>query len=216
MKKRIALLLAALMLLTTPVFAEETNTETTAETETNVATDAAETEVEITAETGVVEAVAMSYEGDWMYIAGPQSLSFEIYLPTGWTDAAAADDETDAENADVTEESVYYTVYSDDGVKSITIAYNDLGEEKDADALLQELTETYADAAVVSINGRDFVRYTDSETDCVVLMLPEATGAYTFSFAPASDEELSAIIDEMINSITVYEVTEYAETEATE
>lgn len=204
MKKRIALMLAAVMLLAIPAFAEE-NTETTETTETTEVNTAIETAAETE---DAAETPAVSYEGEWAFIAGPQGYGFDIYLPAGWTGEMLTDaEETEETAVEINEaaESIYYTATSEDGAWTMTAAYDDVGEEKDATALQQELIATFEDAAVVSINGYDYIRYTDAVNDSIVLILPEATGMHTFTFSPVSDADYATIADEMVGTLAVYE-----------
>ena len=224
MRKRFAMLLAAVMLLTTPALAEATSE----------ATEDA-TAVEAIVETDVVEAPDVSYTGEWVFVMGPVNYGFDVYLPSGWVgemlneaevEEVAAEAETTASEAETVEEgeavvyaeNVYYAAQSEDGAWSLTMAYDAQQESRDAAALQQEIVADYEDAAVVTINEFDFVRYSDAESDSIVLLLPEADGVHTITFAPASDTEFAAIADEVIGTISVYafEGEETVEQEAVE
>ena len=190
MKRQIATGLACALLMMTPAVAETT-------------------------EPAAVESgkVAIAYEGDWTLIEGAPRHSFEMYLPTGWSEyelsegetaaTEAADAETEAENT--VEEGLYYAAGNEEGTQAVNVYWETVEETADAAAMQAELVLTHADAAVVNIGNVEFVQYTDAESGAVVLALPLETDLYTFVFLSTSDWEFATPANEMIATIVVYD-----------
>lgn len=193
MKRRIAMGLACVMLLTTPALAEIADTSAAA--------------------TAEVEKVAIPYEGDWTLIEGAPRHNFEIYLPTGWVEYDLTDEEeevaevseTEADDETAVEEGLYFSAGSEDGSQVLDVEWITVAEPSDAATLQAEYVLTHEDATVVNIGNVEFVQYTDAEADAIVLALPLETDLYTFTFMPASDEAYAALASDIISTVAVYD-----------
>ena len=189
MMKRIALLLACLLLMAAPVLAEE---------------------VELAE--GDNAGMNVSYEGTWFRIDGPEEWSFEVFLPSAWRveDLSKLADQA-AENADRQQinyaDNLYYAVTGGNGVWGLTVGRT----ECEAPADIAALQEAHADAEIVNIDGVDFLRYTDEELDAVMLLLPKGNAVYEIALLPASDSDFTPWLEEIIPTIKVIEVIESAE-----
>lgn len=184
MKRRIALALACLVLLALPAMAE-----TAAQS----------------------SAPKVSFSGKWVSIQGPAELGFEVFLPTAWkTDELSGDADGVAESYAPEQQityagNVYYAISGGHGVWGMTVGWTELDAAKDAAALQAEAVATYEDAAVVTINGVDFVRYTDPELDAIMLLLPEGNGVHEIALLPASDSDFTPWAEEIVTTVTVIE-----------
>ena len=201
MKRKLAMILACAMALAVPAWAEAGAP--VADTSEPAATENAEAEQETLATNGLEDRVC--YEGKWVSVEGGSNGCIEIFLPVAWReqDAAAAVEDEDA--AFVCDETAYYAVAGGNGTWGMYITWTALDEAKDVAALQQEYAERYADAAVVTINDVDFVRYTDTEKDIIALLWPQSDGVHTIAFGPASDTDVTAYVEDIITTIEVSE-----------
>lgn len=182
MKKMFALMLSGMMAMSMPAMAE------TAEATAEPAAQEAEMEA-------AAERPEAPYEGEWITISDGEGVSMDMCLPAGWQFEALTDDDVAA--------GLIYKATAQEEERAFVVAHEQSDEASDADAIQEALAGDYEDAAVVSVNGTDCVKYTDSEADAVVLVVPDEAGMSLFTFTPASDEDFAALVEEMIGTIAV-------------
>ncbi len=182
MKKMVALMLSGMMALSVPALAE------TAEATAKPAALEAEA-------TQLTERPEAPYEGEWITISAEAGASMELCLPTGWQAEELTDDDVAA--------GLLYRAVAEEGEQEFAVSHEQSDEAIGADAIREALAEDYADAAVIRVNGTDCVKYTDSESDAIVLVVPDETGRSVFTFTPASDEAFASLAEQMIDTIAV-------------
>lgn len=205
MKRMIAAGMAC-MLLMTPAFAE-----TAAETEAAEAVSGAEIGQDMEA--------SLSYEGKWITVDTGKGTAIDIFLPAAWEekvltdDAAEAEEETEAEaeaQRFYYDETAHYVITGGEDEWGLSVAWAEREGDADAQEVCDELSEEHEDAAVVTLNGVEWVRYTDAEADNVILLLPEEGGMHIVAVGPASDAEFEAQRDEIITTISAYAIEQEA------
>lgn len=129
---------------------------------------------------------------------------FQIALPGDWVELELEDEQYEA--------GIFFAAASPDGANTVQISWNALEAEMAIEDVQADLVTTYADAAVVELNGIPFVGFTDTENDICGFTVLDAMepGLYTFWFTPASDEAFYATAGAIVGSICNVEIEEAA------
>lgn len=129
---------------------------------------------------------------------------FQISLPSDWLELEVDDEMLEA--------GIFYAACSSDGANTVQISWNSLEAEIAIEDVQADLAGTYADAAVVELNGIPFVGFTDADNDACGFTTLDAVepGLYTFWFTPASDEAFYETAGAIIGTICNVEVEEAA------
>lgn len=194
MKKVLALILAGAVLLCASVLAEEEESENSAP----VAEEAVEETETVELETNGPED-RVCYQGKWVSIPGVDDDSIDVFLPVAWRESDAVEMAEDAPFR-VAEDAIYATA-GGSGTWGMYVTCETRDAETDVTTLQEEYVENYADAAVVTQQDTEYVRYTDAEQDIVVALLPLGNHVYSFCFGPASDTDVTEYIEDIITTI---------------
>ena len=129
---------------------------------------------------------------------------FQIALPGDWVELELSDEEYEA--------GIFFAAASPDGANTVQISWNALDAEISIEDAQADLAGTYADAAVVELNGIPFVGFTDAENDICGFTTLDAVepGLYTFWFTPASDEAFYETAGAILGTICNVEIEEAA------
>ena len=129
---------------------------------------------------------------------------FQIALPGDWVELELEDEQYEA--------GIFFAAASPDGANTVQISWNALEAEMAIEDVQADLVTTYADAAVVELNGIPFVGFTDTENDICGFTVLDAMepGLYTFWFTPASDEAFYETAGAILGTICNVEIEEAA------
>ena len=137
------------------------------------------------------------YEGAWTNF---EDDGFQMYLPTDWI-PVEIDEET------MSSTGTYYLLASPDFTRTFQVAWKDLGIAFDMEVLLADITLNYPEAVVMNVGNYEAVVAYNETADFVAFSVLSADGMelYTFSFTPASDEEMLTLASAMMSSLTPVE-----------
>lgn len=135
-------------------------------------------------------------DGTWVAF---EDYGFEICLPSDWNVMEVTEDQAAV--------GVHFSCINPEQTRSFTLAYNDLDEATDAQALAAQLATVYSEVQLVNINGLDFVSYTIPEQDVtgILTLGGEGTGLHQFVFTPASDADYGPLAVQIAASISPLE-----------
>lgn len=127
--------------------------------------------------------VENAFDGVWVQFA---DFGFQIYLPSDWIEWELTEDEL--------AEGMFYSAVSEEGY-GVDLYYGDASAAAGVDhaTFAAGVAETYPDAELITINGIDFVEYTDQEIGtCNLYAFGADDDGYIFEFYPYDDADFLA------------------------
>ena len=136
-----------------------------------------------------------TYEGSWLNFTDN---AFYMYAPTDWQVMQELDQK-------VIDAGIISALTNADKTQSLSIAWTEVPEELTVEQIKEQITAAYTEVDVATINGVDFVSYTDASNNGfgAVCLDPNYYGMYTFHFTPI-DEATQTIALGMLLSINFY------------
>ncbi len=125
--------------------------------------------------------------------------NFQITLPSDWISLEVSDEQAAT--------GIIFSCANPDSTRSFTVAYSELEQATDIDAVASELAATYQNVKEFTINDVPFVSYEIADNDVAGLVTLGASGVglYQFVFYPASDADYSELALQIAASITSIE-----------
>lgn len=155
--------------------------------------------VAVAEETQTVAAETV-FEGVW--VTFPDD-GFEVYFPAEWLEV------------EITEEilatGVYYALTDPNGACAMAVAWYELAEAMDIDALEASMVAAYGDkAARVNLGNVEAICYhvADSNALCFAFLDWVDQGLFTFNFSPADDEAVRLLASLIMNTVRPVEIAE--------
>lgn len=125
--------------------------------------------------------------------------NFQITLPSDWLNLEVSDEQAAT--------GILFSCANPDGTRSFTVAYTELEQATDMDAVATELAAAYQNVRALTINDVPYVSYEIAENDVIGLVTLGASGVglYQFVFYPASDADYGDLALQIAASIATIE-----------